>query len=804
LALIAILCTPFFAIGRAVRAEGVPAPDVKMTATANAHPGAAELEPLTVTGERLNGNVLPSNSLSPLFGTHASALDTPRSVTVLTNELLDKAHIDNIQSITRLASDSFSPNIFGVTSLPTIRGDLGSIFQNGLYRVGGNNGFGFPTSFNSVESIDVVKGPPPVFLGPTQRVGGYINLVTKKPYLDALHGWASLTGGSFDRYRGQLDVGGPITPGVFGFRASLRGVDDNSFYDFADTRTQDGYVALAYVPSAALRFDFNIEYYNADRYPDIAGINRPTQNLIDTGTYITGTGVSPNPLFKGIPGPKAVISPTGEVKLPRHQVLNDPKDRSRARDTVLNLTTQWRIDADSSFTDRIAFQHLSKFEYEQNSFTEIIDDDNFFENRATYAHRFALPLAGLTTRHDTVAGIDFRYHQVTGYSQFDTEADNPIDLTAPIASRRIPLPAAIKAQLVYLNRFNVYVSPGARYDKNGDGVNDFLISDTTGSDEYQIGVFYQDNIELTPKWDLLGAVRGDAYFVSATDPLPPPGFKAASDSTTHLNPSADASLTYHPSAASSLYLTYNYTQATINSLGGGFMLGPNNTIPAEDFNTVSELYEAGAKFSLLDSTLDLAFDGFEQTRSLRNRDGSITGIKTNGVELQAIYQPNGKFYATFSASYLNPRYDHSSATQGTRAVVDAFDDSRPDIIHGTGIGSPNFTAFAPSTARVQGLASVLVNAFANYTFAFGLSADLGVIATDRYKLDYLGKVHIPAQYTLNGGLSYRYGPLTVRADIFNITDQKNWSSVFAGGYFGATDVLPSLPLNYLLTVKYAL
>ncbi|MGH8496071.1 MAG: TonB-dependent receptor domain-containing protein, partial [Gammaproteobacteria bacterium] len=335
-----------------------------------------------------------------------------------------------------------------------------------------------------------------------------------------------------------------------------------------------------------------------------------------------------------------------------------------------------------------------------------------------------------------------------------------------------------------------------------DGTNDFLISDTTGSDSYQYGLFYQDDIRFSDRWSLLLGLRGDYYDVSAEDPLPPPGFAAASDSAGEFNPSGTASLTFRPVPEQSYYVTWNHSRATINSLAGGFTLDANNEIPPERFDTESDLYEIGAKFLLRDETLFLGLAAFDQTRNLRNRDGSVSGIQVRGAELETTWQPGDRFFASLGLSWLDPRFDGSSAVQGTRAVVDAFDGSRPDIIMGSGLGSPNLTVFPPGDERVPGLPTWVLNAFAGYTFDTGLGVNLGIVATDEYPLDFLDTVHIPAQFTLNGGVSYERGSWELRADFFNITDEDNFSPVF-GGFFGATDVFPELPFSYLLSLRYS-
>jgi len=780
-----------------------------------------ELEAITVTGDAAAArrNILPySDGLDSVTGTDRDYIDTPRQATIVSEELLDKAAISEIRDLTRVSASTYSPNNFGNTSLPTIRGDLGEIFQNGMRRIGGNNGFGFPTSFNSVEEINVVKGPPSVPLGPTQRVGGYINLVTKKPHLDAFRGHATVETGGFegmsatDRERVRVDVGGPIERGVSGYRVSAEIIRDDEFHDFAETESEDLYVAFAHEPSDALRLDFSLEHFDTE-FADVAGFNRATQDLIDNGTFITGTDpqAGPFPGLDAVADGENVISPTGTTELDRNQVLNHPDDFSEAEHTLAQLTVDWQPRDGFGVTNRTLIQDVSKTEVETNSFVEIIDTDRAFQNRTEFDLDFATRLGGLEWEHDLLTGVDVRYQEVVGFSQFTTEADNPIDLTGPLDSRRIPINdlsvqtadvQALRDQLVFLESEGVFVSPGAQYDVDGDGTGDFRLSDTTDSQAWQIGLFAQDDIRLAERWLLLAGVRADFYDVEARDPIPPAGVdRRASDSITEINPTANLSLTYKPGERSSVYFAYYFTKATSNSLGGGFALGPNNEIPDEDFDTDSELFEFGGRVALLRDELVLSSAIFEQTRSLRNRDGSLSGIKTQGAELEMQYQPNDRFYGTLNLSYLDVRFDDSIAFQGTRRVTDAFDDSAPEIIEGTGLGSPNVTAFGPTDAKVPGQPDYLLSAFANYRFTPAFSTHVGAVWTDEYKLDFEGTVEVPDQITVNAGAAYRWQDWEARLDVFNVTDEENFSPVF-NGFFGGTLVFPEPPRSFVASLTY--
>lgn len=774
-------------------------PAVQQTQNPRADSGTSvPLPGVVVTGERNEErNVLPTHAqVDSLFGTPLSVLDTPRSVSVLTPEIMRDRAVITPGDLAKVSPDTFAPNVFGYTGVPFIRGDEGEIYQDGIRRIVANNGFGLPLSFNSAEQIDVVKGPAPVVLGPTQRVAGHIDLVSKQPDFDKVRGVGEVDGGSWNRYRAIADISHPLDHGISGVRVSYEGRREGSYYDFVHFRSDDVYAVVASKLSDRARIDLNVEYYRVD-FSDNSGINRPTQNLIDNGVYITGTGISPDPNYGAEPGPDAVVSPTGQTRIPRHRVFTDPLDFARAETLRAGSTLRVDLGEGAGLTNRLYYQHLRKDQVEQKSFVEIIPADDQFEDRTEFDIHFPLSVLGLDTRSDIVTGTVLRITRVVGFSQFDTESFNAIDLTGPISNRREPVPSSVQAQLVQL-RPGVFVSPGAEY-----GSGNYLISDTSDSNAYQGGLFYQHALHLGQKWFVIGALRGDWIGVSARDPLPPPGFTPARAGAIHFMRAANASITYKPRAWMAWYAATSFSQSTVNSLGQAFQIDPtDNTLPVQDFHTGSHFWETGAKFGEPQGTWYAATDLFWQTRNLHNRDDSNSGIKTQGAELEGQYQPISRLYATASISYLDAHYNHSVAFQQTRAVVDAFDNSRPDIIQGTGIGSPNFTAFGPGNETLEGLPSLLINANVSYELVSGLGANAGVVWTNKYRLDYLGTVHIPAQYTLDAGVHYTFRQSTeLRLDGYNITNERNWSPIFMS-YFGADAVMPDLPVNFMLSIRH--
>ncbi|MDA6066603.1 TonB-dependent receptor [Idiomarina abyssalis] len=761
-----------------------------LTAVAQEKP----MEVIEVIGRDDSGVVLPSEeSTEGLFGLAESLQDIPRAATAISGSLMEEAAISDLHDIARFAPNSFAAAGFGNPSLPTLRGQLGELYEAGMRRQAGNNGLGVPMSFNAIESIAVVKGAPPVMLGTSQRVGGFVNLQPKTARVTASDSTLKAQFGEWNQHRLQLDHNWVLEDNEQGLRISAEYVDEDSFYDYHHHRSDDILLAYKFAPNDDTQLDVSLEYYDVE-WTDNAGINRPTQNLIDNNLYITGQGVQPN--GSQVPGAGAVISPTGEVEIDRSTTLTDPLDTNTAETTLLHAKLQHWLNDDMVLVNRTYYQYLTREGINQNSFVEIIDDAHTFENRTE-----------LHINKKTVVGVNLRVNDVLGYSQFTTEADNPIDLTGPVSNRRIPLTDEQQARLIEL-RPGLFVSPGSQYDINGDGAGDFNLSDTTNSTSYQWGAFAQHELDITDKWRITGGVRADYYDVKAEDPIAPQGVEAANDTYSDWLTAVSLSTQYNWTPELTFYATAYESDSTSNSMAGGTVLNASGQIDAQNFATENSLYELGVKYAPGDTRWYADAVVFDQKRSLRNRDGSNSGIRTGGVETQWHFSSasgthEAGYWITLAASYIDARWDDSAASQGTGQIADAFDDSRPDIIEGTGVGSPNFTLFPASNQQLQGIPEVQASAVAGWqvTPEWSVGGDLSY--TKHYPLDYLQTVFIRDQHTLNLNARYRFTPqLSARIDVFNATDQDNWSPVFEGGYFGATLAFPSQPRHARLSVNY--
>jgi len=164
----------------------------------------SEVEEVLVSGSRLKTN-------STATKTPMSIRETPQAISVVTDESIQARFAQDTLSAVELSSGvspgSTAPGAFGGRGFRgdrfAMRGQEGSVRSDG-FAFGGSLSSFDPAVF---ERIEVVKGPAG-FYG-QGSLGGFINLVRKKPK-DKFAASVSAQGGSFDTYRLDVDVTGPL------------------------------------------------------------------------------------------------------------------------------------------------------------------------------------------------------------------------------------------------------------------------------------------------------------------------------------------------------------------------------------------------------------------------------------------------------------------------------------------------------------------------------------------------------------------------------------------------------------------
>jgi iron complex outermembrane recepter protein len=139
--------------------------------------------------------------------------------------------------------------------------------------------------------VEVLRGPSSPIYGPG-KVGGLMNYVPRTArgetgrYVDEIEGSITLTAGDYGRAGVMGEVSIPAGQG--GFHLYAEHIDHAEYYRHIDpvhTNLQATYVGDA---GGGWSFEANAMYFNESGRIQAPGWNRLTQDLIDTGTYVTG------------------------------------------------------------------------------------------------------------------------------------------------------------------------------------------------------------------------------------------------------------------------------------------------------------------------------------------------------------------------------------------------------------------------------------------------------------------------------------------------------------------------------------
>ncbi|VVN28129.1 Ferripyoverdine receptor [Pseudomonas fluorescens] len=201
--------------------------------------GTMELSPTQVSGNQLGNVTEGTGSYTP--GTIATSTrlvltpkQTPQSVSVVTRQHMDDFGLNNVDDVmrhtpgitvsafdterTNYYARGFSINNFQYDGIP-------STARNVAYSAGNTL-----SDMAIYDRVEVLKGATGLLTG-AGSLGATINLVRKKPTAD-FQGHATLGAGSWDNYRSELDVSGPMTEsGNVRGRAVAAYQDKHSFMD---------------------------------------------------------------------------------------------------------------------------------------------------------------------------------------------------------------------------------------------------------------------------------------------------------------------------------------------------------------------------------------------------------------------------------------------------------------------------------------------------------------------------------------------------------------------------------------------
>ncbi len=784
---------------------------------------------------------LPTQDVGSVFGFDKSVLETPRSISTISSEQIERFGINDIDDFVVLAPGTFTQSFFGTSGLD-VRGTAGETYFRGVRRL--DNPGNYPTPIGASDRIDIVRGPASPIYGPS-KIGGYLNFVPKSAradsgqYLDVAEGKLSYTGGSWDKSVMTAEVGGP----------GRLGDQDFGYYLYGMVEDSGSYYNNSYTDQTLLQASFDVDINDnlriqfggmSHRYEgtQVAGWNRLTQDLIDTGTYITGTA---QPLdtdndgfishaeydatldFDDTDGDGAFgINPF--VFRPEFVTVGD-------LDSLMALENVGTAILDGSQV-LVALEDVLKSDVKTMYFDVIYETDNGweFKNQLFYESYDNLGenAYGFSQFHDTwvieekfiVSKIvesgsltssfqfspSYRHTDFTHADDYKNEYFHRRDLTGPstaldrrLLSTRIDddyteyyngeysnLGVALMADFTWENGLSVLV--GARYDT-------IDMESHIPLDKIMLFNFASEFVLLSDDGLFL---LNDFVDTANVDPATITAPLDASDTQDGVSWTASVSWAigdFIPYITSSEQSTIIAGQGAEITAGAIFHGGAFDT---------SELFEYGIKGSFLDDTLYMALSVYEQERTDFNAQQIVTNQVTNtqGIEFEARWVPTNHLVLTLGYSNMEIINLTTVNAGGNFSFYGAEDIPQiaPELhFGGQVIGIPE--AVNESDARRAGVPENIITFTGTYAFDNGFAINGSIIDVDSTFSGYSRAVQLPSYTLLNLGVVYETEQWLFSVTGKNLTDERYFRANFPN-LFGSTIVLPELPISVQATVAF--
>jgi iron complex outermembrane receptor protein len=765
------------------------------------------MDKFVATGEGdPNGFAPHSNTV---FGLEKSALDTPRSLSAVSGDMIEKFNISNMTDLERFTPSSFTSFSFGVQSGLSIRGDSSDMYYDGMKMV--NNANNLPTPLGPSDGVTIVRGPPSAVYG-EGLVGGYTDfrpksaLASTGEYLKTIVGKLTFTTDSVGGKIATAEAGGPLT--IFGKKAGFyvydQDTDSDTWYIGQHVRDETFQGTLTIDLSPKVRFEASVRFYNHNG-TGIAGWNRVTQALIDNGVYQTGmenlnlinpggqnqgyasrvqlynAGLSnaldfgpgaptiakqvapgtnaygqlgPNPT-----GPLALVTDVGTTTLSPRDVL---LERVNQGDDYIGLfDLEDTVTPNLTLKDTLFFEHQNYHKFSDISyFREGIT--TMMEDRITAEWHAQMLPAWMTLSN--VAAFNSRFLETQNKSGNVFQLFNYWDLT--------------QYNQGYYAFANGYISPGlAGVDSNALSQHE----ETGLGDLLDLGFFNRLDLTVGARWDYVNA-RLDNY----------PGLSTSS--ATVLNPSVvvplvkghakassltSASLSYKILNNISAYATYATPRSVVPGGTGGLSTAQIQT----QILTPSKLQESGIKGEFFDKKLYVTFADFEQLRTAFNAnlygpgDGGLSQTKRNGEEIELRWVPT-KYLSVSGAmnwieEYTNPVLAGFTSTNiitsGLNPILYAGGK------YSYGYPASNLYAYAAAPQRQ-------INLFGDYIIGrTGFDVSAGMSRTDAYWADNINDILLPAVLQFSLDVGYRTKTWEYRISGSNLTNQIGFYPTNGGG-----------------------
>lgn len=745
-------------------------------------PAAADKEPIHVLEkfvleEKVEDpmGVMPKEPTGAAFGLSLTPLETPRSMTFLSGEMLEQYGVNDIADLVRVAPSTYTTFNFGIQGGVDIRNVSADSYFRGIKRV--ENRSAIPTPLGATDRVEIVRGPPSPIYG-SGKIGGYMNYVPKTArastgkYLDVPVGKVSVTYGDYNKRILTAEVGGAAKLGKLpaGYYVYTQFEDSDSFYNNA-TKKQE-----------ILQATFNVDLNRAVRIEagtmlqhwrgvGVVGWNRLTQDLVDNGTYKTGLplvnldtngsgaielaeinasgsdkliktltynqylGLAARPTLQ----PQFALDPAtvGTTHLDTQQVILEPfvdaHDEILFADLILDRGGLFTV------TNKMYAEQLLQLKSQYLSFARRQDQFSF-EDKLLFEQKPLAPFPWVTISNALALSVRYSDNDLATSGNFQIYA-------------RPDIARALVPNVIIANSLD---------DPIGFPWGSRVKSTYT---EYGAGVLSSIDFKRVPLSVILGGRYDTIDATSATPPAlagnPPPTSGTGTDwaFSQSISASVTAFEAFRP------YVTTAVQNVLVIGNGGTLSVAAVNKGAYDD----ASLFETGVKGSLLAGKLFYAAAYFDQTRkSLDSDTGETTATKGTGYELEVKFVPHKRLSLSVSANWQKTVYD--PVTTRTYMITPEIagytaQQGNAGLIRVTLPASDLYAERPGSPKRIFSVASTYY-----LTNQWALSGS--VTHQDKFFADVMKTITLPAADVFNLSVIFNYGRLSTRLSVSNLTDER--------------------------------
>ncbi|TEH31090.1 Fe(3+)-pyochelin receptor FptA [Pseudomonas aeruginosa] len=231
--------------------------------------GETELPDMVISGESTSATQPPG--VTTLGKVPLKPRELPQSASVIDHERLEQQNLFSLDEAMQQATGVTVQPFQLLTTAYYVRGFKVDSFElDGVPTLLGNTASS-PQDMAIYERVEILRGSNGLLHG-TGNPAATVNLVRKRPQREFAAS-TTLSAGRWDRYRAEVDVGGPLSAsGNVRGRAVAAYEDRDYFYDVADQGTRLLYGVTEFDPSPDTLLTVGAQYQHIDSITNMAGV----------------------------------------------------------------------------------------------------------------------------------------------------------------------------------------------------------------------------------------------------------------------------------------------------------------------------------------------------------------------------------------------------------------------------------------------------------------------------------------------------------------------------------------------------